>query len=385
MLGGSVPPVLLSRSREELDDGPVLHKCMENVFPDRGGAPIWRTDEDALAAAKYLIEEIGVPATRTDICTQYALHWSAKYPLPQTCEYLCERMRMEDPSCFMSVDHHGQTPLHYAASNNRPEVISVLLRYGWALEVVDTCRGWTPLMWAAEKGHMEALRCLIENGSGANSITRARQLVIDEWKKARDGNTKSLLEQCRKFLDGRTRPEPEAPSSKRQKYLLVRCDTANPDSIWDCTEEDLREFEKLFPNCALWANPPSDEVTSSKLRPARGAGKEWTKQASHALRELSANPMAGEFKVKMNNPASLGLHDYLDVVAKPMDLNSIQGNLKAHRYQTLKQFCDDVDIVFSNCLDYWTGRQGGERYVSAAVGMQKFWLQTRAKHLPPDA
>ena len=47
---------------------------------------------------------------------------------------------------------------------------------------------------------------------------------------------------------------------------------------------------------------------------------------------------------------ALGLHDYYEVIKKPMDLSTIQKNIDNDIYKTKDEFADDVRLIFSNCL-----------------------------------
>merc|ERR1711937_989808 len=49
---------------------------------------------------------------------------------------------------------------------------------------------------------------------------------------------------------------------------------------------------------------------------------------------------------------ALGLHDYYEVIKKPMDLSTIQKNIDSDIYKTKDEFADDVRLIFSNCLTY---------------------------------
>lgn len=44
--------------------------------------------------------------------------------------------------------------------------------------------------------------------------------------------------------------------------------------------------------------------------------------------------------------------DYLDVIKKPMDLGTIESNLKKGRYRSGAEFEADVNLVWSNCFKY---------------------------------
>lgn len=52
------------------------------------------------------------------------------------------------------------------------------------------------------------------------------------------------------------------------------------------------------------------------------------------------------------DPDQLGIKDYFDIIVKPMDFGTIKENLKKHTYFTMRNFLEDVELVFENCLLY---------------------------------
>jgi hypothetical protein len=52
------------------------------------------------------------------------------------------------------------------------------------------------------------------------------------------------------------------------------------------------------------------------------------------------------------DPIKLKLPDYFNVIAKPMDLGTIQEQLLANQYDSVEQFAADVRLVWSNALLY---------------------------------
>lgn len=59
----------------------------------------------------------------------------------------------------------GWAPLHYAAFENRHEIVSLLIAAGAEINA-RAPNGWTALMLAAQRGHSETVRLLV--GSGAD-------------------------------------------------------------------------------------------------------------------------------------------------------------------------------------------------------------------------
>lgn len=50
--------------------------------------------------------------------------------------------------------------------------------------------------------------------------------------------------------------------------------------------------------------------------------------------------------------ADMGLHDYCDVIKKPMNLTYIQTKVNNKSYETLQEFLEDVDLIAKNALQY---------------------------------
>lgn len=48
----------------------------------------------------------------------------------------------------------------------------------------------------------------------------------------------------------------------------------------------------------------------------------------------------------------LKLHDYYDIVKKPMDLGTVKRKLLENCYQSNEEFADDIKLIFKNCYLY---------------------------------
>ena len=73
---------------------------------------------------------------------------------------------MIDVNCNTGSDW---TPLHWAADRGHKEVAELLIESGAEVKKVDD-RGWTPLHSAAERGHKEVAEILIESGAEVNKV-----------------------------------------------------------------------------------------------------------------------------------------------------------------------------------------------------------------------
>ena len=52
-----------------------------------------------------------------------------------------------------------------AASNNHGGIVELLLQHGADIDHVDTTKGWTALMRAAKRGHVETVDVLVDYGA----------------------------------------------------------------------------------------------------------------------------------------------------------------------------------------------------------------------------
>ena len=48
----------------------------------------------------------------------------------------------------------------------------------------------------------------------------------------------------------------------------------------------------------------------------------------------------------------LGLHDYHEVIKKPMDLGTVRRKLETREYLSANDFAEDVRLIFTNCYRY---------------------------------
>lgn len=92
------------------------------------------------------------------------------YDIPDICKYAwigdVDNLKSilaggEDPNC---QDSRGRSPLMYAAAENRPEIVDLLLDYGANLNIANYL-GRTALMYAANYGLEEIVRKLLLHGA----------------------------------------------------------------------------------------------------------------------------------------------------------------------------------------------------------------------------
>ena len=75
------------------------------------------------------------------------------------------------------------TALEYTASNSQPESCKDLLAHGASPNTQDSDYGWTPLLYAADKGNMEIATMLVEKGADVNVKAKDGLTALQEAPK----------------------------------------------------------------------------------------------------------------------------------------------------------------------------------------------------------
>lgn len=67
------------------------------------------------------------------------------------------------------------------------------------------------------------------------------------------------------------------------------------------------------------------------------------------LKEMRSLPSAQEFLFPVN---AKKVPDYYNIVTRPMDLQTIRDNIRQKKYQTRKEFLEDVNQIYENSSLY---------------------------------
>lgn len=81
-----------------------------------------------------------------------------------------------------SIDKHGWSPLHIAASKGHLAVCEILLSYSTIMKrinAMDKLAGFTPLHLACIGGHYEVVRALVEVGANKNLKNKLNDFPVD--------------------------------------------------------------------------------------------------------------------------------------------------------------------------------------------------------------
>ncbi|KOB69054.1 putative bromodomain containing 3 [Operophtera brumata] len=96
----------------------------------------------------------------------------------------------------------------------------------------------------------------------------------------------------------------------------------------------------------------------SALTPQLAKGKEKLsdalKSCNEILKELFSKKHSG-YAWPFYKPVDaelLGLHDYFEIIKKPMDLGTVKQKMDNRAYKTATEFAADVRLIFTNCYKY---------------------------------
>ncbi|XP_019423370.1 PREDICTED: transcription factor GTE7-like isoform X1 [Lupinus angustifolius] len=93
------------------------------------------------------------------------------------------------------------------------------------------------------------------------------------------------------------------------------------------------------------------------------------KNCSQVLQKLMRHKFGWIFNVPVD-VVGLGLHDYYDIIKKPMDLGTVKLNLAKNVYSSPSEFAADVRLTFNNALKY--NPKGHDVYALAEQFLARF-------------
>ncbi|XP_011306065.1 bromodomain-containing protein 4A isoform X2 [Fopius arisanus] len=106
------------------------------------------------------------------------------------------------------------------------------------------------------------------------------------------------------------------------------------------------------------ANMPLMGAMAQQPQHVGGKSKEKLSEAlkscNEILKELFSKKHSG-YAWPFYKPVDaelLGLHDYHDIIKKPMDLGSVKTKMDSREYKTAQEFAGDVRLIFTNCYKY---------------------------------
>ncbi|XP_043717704.1 transcription factor GTE6-like isoform X2 [Telopea speciosissima] len=138
-----------------------------------------------------------------------------------------------------------------------------------------------------------------------------------------------------------------------------------------------RDKEKLIPSIKRQQQDAARREAASAKRM-----QELMRQFSTILRQITQHKWAGPF-LEPVDVEGLGLHDYYEVIEKPMDFSTIKNKMEAKdgsNYKNVREIYADVRLVFKNAMTY--NDESDDVHVMAKTLLAKFeekWLKLLPK------
>ncbi|KAJ8494268.1 hypothetical protein OPV22_015989 [Ensete ventricosum] len=126
---------------------------------------------------------------------------------------------------------------------------------------------------------------------------------------------------------------------------------------------------------------PREVICSKRMQ-------ELMRQFGTILKQISQHKWAWPFMEPVD-VKGLGLHDYHEVIKRPMDFSTIKNQMEAKEgsgYKNVREIYADVRLVFTNAMTYNDGRT--DIHVMAKTLLEKFeekWLQLLPKVVEEEA
>ena len=326
-----------------------------------------KNDVDALNISKYLVE-IGVDPGHKDKHNQTCLYYTVREGKYETSKYLIEECKLP----INEKDIYGQNPIYYAARDGHLNLCELLVEKGTDVNLEDKY-GQTCIFYAIREGHYDIVEFLIKHGANVNKNDKKKQtpvsfalkngkdkiaqLLIDNGGMKPETKMKNNKEHNKK---NRKKPTEEEHQTKSEiinniqapkKYILVKI--AENGEKTPLTEEEYAKFvdenQEVFQLLNNKENLQKmvDEINDEDLK----MHDNWEKIAKKLMNTLWKIKDAELFH-KPVDPEELNIPDYFNIIKNPMDFSTIKKKLANFTYTNLKEFKDDMDLVFENCYTY---------------------------------
>ncbi|XP_051125631.1 transcription factor GTE4-like isoform X2 [Andrographis paniculata] len=200
-------------------------------------------------------------------------------------------------------------------------------------------------------------------------------------------------ERQKKGFENQDGDEMLQPRSVKQLNVLVN-EHSNMGN--DSAEKEKRtpKANKLYRNSEFLLGkdkiPASESNKKLKSNGKKGVGSvprtdkfpnQVLKSCSALLERLMKHKHGWVFNMPVD-AAALGLHDYFEIIKKPMDLSTVKDRLTRNWYKTPMEFAEDVRLTFRNAMTY--NPKGQDVYVMAEQLSKMFedkWTLIEAEYM----
>ncbi|XP_044214313.1 ATPase family AAA domain-containing protein 2-like isoform X2 [Thunnus albacares] len=110
--------------------------------------------------------------------------------------------------------------------------------------------------------------------------------------------------------------------------------------------------------------PPPRQLTKEEVQRLEEQEENTLRELRLFLRDVT-NRLSQDKRFKaFTKPVDLEeVPDYAEVIKKPMDLSTVLTNIDLHKYWTVKEFLQDVDLIWQNALEYNPDRDPSDRQI----------------------
>ena len=334
-------------------DGNFRHTCLfyACLIPD---------PEMAYQVIKVFIER-GVTPTYTDVLNQTVLYYAAREGKVKCAQYL-----LSLGSEANHRDQYGQTPLYYSAREGHYELTKMLLDAGSNVNNIDN-NGQSALFYSAREGRRNICELLISYGIDINRQDNHKQTAL-HWAKKYNRTTvvdlfvahgaivpkeipKAVPKEKASKKGDKKHKKPPTDINSVNKYIL----TIYRDGQWRrVTQEEFKEFEDNHNEVARYFKKPSLLSTiKPPLDPQANITYHWDKAATKILNHMWKLQGACHFHHPVDYVA-MNILDYPQIITHPMDFGTIKNKLEIGDYNGCREFVNDMELVFRNCIIYNT-------------------------------
>nr|XP_020490645.1 ATPase family AAA domain-containing protein 2 isoform X1 [Labrus bergylta] len=110
--------------------------------------------------------------------------------------------------------------------------------------------------------------------------------------------------------------------------------------------------------------PPRRQLTEEETQRLEEQEEDTLRELRLFLRDVT-NRLSLDKRFKaFTKPVDLEeVPDYAEVIKKPMDLSTVLSNVDLHKFATVKEFLQDVDLIWQNALEYNPDRDPSDRQI----------------------
>ena len=330
-----------------------------------------KDDNDALNICKYL-SKLGVDPLYKDKHEQTCLYYMAREGKYLTSKYLIEECNLP----INEKDIYGQNPIYYSVREGKMNLCQLFVEKGADINLEDKF-GQTCIFYAIRTGHYDIVKFLIKNGANINKIDKKKQTPVSYAVKMNQDEIVDLLVE-----NGAIKPEKKINEKNKnnnlyhnlkkektqnfdpeknksiianiqvpKKYVLVKINENGEKT--PLSEEEYNEFMKNNPEINGLVNNQNllkklaDEIEDEDVKMCDS----WEKIAKQLMNALWKVRDAELFH-KPVDPVELNIPNYYEIIKKPMDFSTVKKKLNNSTYTNLKEFCEDMDLIFNNCFLY---------------------------------